>query len=129
VRIVSIRPNDDIAAFATHLTADDTPPEARRRAVDAITDCVGCSVAGSGTALAKYVLNVISTTNASERTATLIGTNRRASAYDARLYTTGRFRTRSITTTSAIPLTPILRPFSFRRFSLRRSTRARAARR
>jgi 2-methylcitrate dehydratase PrpD len=83
---MTIRPNDDIAAFATHLTTEDTPPEARRRAVDAITDCVGCSLAGSGTELAKHVLNVIATTNASGRTATLIGTKRRASAYDAALY-------------------------------------------
>ena len=45
---MTIRPNDDLAAFATHLTAEDTPAEARRRAVDAITDCVGCSLAGSG---------------------------------------------------------------------------------
>lgn len=82
-----IRPSDDIAGFASRLTARDIPARARKLATDAITDCVACSLAGCRTELAGYLLNVLVTTPGERQTgASLLGTQRRASMYDAALY-------------------------------------------
>lgn len=80
-----IRSGDDIAGFAAHLAQEDIPAEARKRATDAITDCVACALAGSRTDLARHLLNVIGNTPGDAH-ALLLGTRRRASMCDAALY-------------------------------------------
>ena len=84
---MTIRPNDDLAAFASNLSEDDIPPEARRRATDAITDCIACSLGGSRTDLARHLLNVVgNATGDGQRGAVFIASNHRGSVYDAALY-------------------------------------------
>ncbi len=71
--------------FALALKHDDVPVRGRKLAVDAITDCVACMLAGYGTSLAKPLLSVVG--GAGERGgAPLIGAKRRASLHDAALY-------------------------------------------
>ena len=82
-----IRSSDDIAGFASRLTDRDIPARARKLATDAITDCVACSLAGCHTELAGYLLKVVGSTPGEHKTgALLLGTQRRASMYDAALY-------------------------------------------
>ena len=82
-----IRTSEDMAAFASTVADGDIPDRARRLAADAITDCVACSIAGSGTELAAYLLRVIASTPAGNGGGALLwGTQRRASTYDAALY-------------------------------------------
>ena len=84
---MTICPNDDLAAFASNLSEDDIPPEARRRATDAITDCIACSLGGSRTDLARHLLNVVgNATGDGQRGAVFIASNHRGSVYDAALY-------------------------------------------
>jgi len=71
--------------FALALAHDDVPARGRKLAVDAITDCVACMLAGYGTSLAKPLLAVVG--GASDRGgAPLIGAKRSASLHDAALY-------------------------------------------
>ncbi len=79
------RTSDDMAAFASTVANRDIPAQARKFAVDAITDCVACSIAGSRTELAASLLRVIANTP-DETSASLWGTQRRASIYDTALY-------------------------------------------
>jgi 2-methylcitrate dehydratase PrpD len=71
--------------FALALRHDDVPAHGRRLAVDAITDCVACMLAGYGTSLAKPLLAVVGGPGAAGA-ATLIGAKRTASLHDAALY-------------------------------------------
>ncbi len=79
-------PAHDLARFARDLASADIPLEARKLATDAITDCVACSLGGSQTELASALLNVVGNSDAPDRSASLLGTNRRASLCDAALY-------------------------------------------
>ncbi len=82
-----IRASDDIAGFANRLAEGDISAHARKLATDAITDCVACSLAGSRTDLAGYLLKVIGSTPGEHKAgALLLGTQRRASMCDAALY-------------------------------------------
>ena len=82
-----IRSSDDMAGFASTLADRDIPARSRKFAADAITDCVACSIAGSGTELAACLLRVIASTPDEPETGALLwGTHRRASIYDAALY-------------------------------------------
>ena len=84
---VMTRTSDDLAAFASAVADRDIPARARKLATDAITDCVACGVAGSGTELAADLLRVIpGTAGTPEPGALLWCTPRRASMYDAALY-------------------------------------------
>jgi len=71
--------------FALSLKHEDVPARGRKLAIDAITDCVGCILAGFNTSLAKPLLAVIG--GPGERAgAALIGAKRTASLHDAALY-------------------------------------------
>jgi 2-methylcitrate dehydratase PrpD len=73
-----------LADFCVGLSADDVPERARKLAVDAITDCAGCAIAGAEQPLAASVLQTIYTAPACP--AVLIGAVGRAPAPDAALY-------------------------------------------
>ncbi|HSQ03575.1 MAG TPA: MmgE/PrpD family protein [Burkholderiales bacterium] len=77
---------DDIAAFSGKLAYGDISARARKLATDAITDCVGCALAGSGSELAAHLTKVIGAGGEGAARALLWGTDRRASLYDAALY-------------------------------------------
>jgi 2-methylcitrate dehydratase PrpD len=74
----------ELADFCVGIRADDIPDEARKRAVDALTDCVACALAGATQPLARSVLQTIYT--APECPGVLIGAAQRAPAPDAALY-------------------------------------------
>lgn len=74
----------DLADFCLALTHDAVPTEARKRAVDAITDCAGCAVLGASTTLAASLLKTVHT--AADCDGVLIGSAKRAPAPDAALY-------------------------------------------
>jgi 2-methylcitrate dehydratase PrpD len=71
--------------FALGLEHDDVPAHGRRLAVDAITDCVACILAGYGTELRDPLLAVVSGPGM-QGGAALIGAGRPASLHDAALY-------------------------------------------
>ena len=71
-----------LAAFATQCD-HRFPPLARARALDAITDCIGCLLAGTQTPVASILRSVLSP---SENGALLIAEDYRASPSDAALY-------------------------------------------
>lgn len=75
----------DMAAFA--LAAHVFPPLARQRARDAITDCIGCIIAGGVEPIAQPLLAIVpsSATRQPGFEALLIGRGRYASAADAAL--------------------------------------------
>ncbi|TCR62548.1 MmgE/PrpD family protein [Bosea sp. BK604] len=76
------------AAFAASAHERVFPAEARRRAVDAITDCVGCQLAGSAEPAAEIMLKTMA--SASEPSAALpsalVGRNAYAGIAEAALY-------------------------------------------
>lgn len=74
-----------LEAFALGLTHDEVPDRGRRLAVDAITDCIACILAGCGTELRDPLLAVVGGPAARD-SAALIGAGRRASLHDAALY-------------------------------------------
>ncbi len=71
--------------FALSLKDDDVPARGRRLAIDAITDCVACILAGFNTALANPLLAVVGGPG-EKGGAALIGAKRTASLHDAALY-------------------------------------------
>ncbi len=75
-----------MADFATR--KHEYPPLARSRAVDAMTDCIGCMFAGSREALAEPLLKVLPTTDGISNLfqSLLIGTSRYGSPADAALF-------------------------------------------
>jgi 2-methylcitrate dehydratase PrpD len=75
-----------LAAFT--VGAANFPPLARSRAVDAITDCIGCMVAGTREALAGPLLRVLPSADAANGSASaaLVGTGRFAAPPDAALF-------------------------------------------
>lgn len=79
-------PTRQLAAFA--VGSGDFPALARQRAVDAITDCIGCILAGTREALAQPLLRVLPTFEArtSSASAAVIGTSRHAAPADAALF-------------------------------------------
>ena len=79
-------PTRQLAAFAVH--AGNFPALARRRAVDAITDCVGCMFAGARESLAPPLMRVLPTFDAptASASAAVIGTGRFAAPSDAALF-------------------------------------------
>jgi 2-methylcitrate dehydratase PrpD len=79
-----MRAETQLAEFVTRVRAEDIPQQARKLAVDAMTDCVACAIAGASQPLAAAVLKTIYT--APECPAVLIGTKGRAPAPDAALY-------------------------------------------
>jgi len=79
-----MRAETQLAEFVTRVRAEDIPQQARKLAVDAMTDCVACAIAGASQPLAAAVLRTIYT--APECPAVLIGTKGRAPAPDAALY-------------------------------------------
>lgn len=82
----SYSPTRALAHFAVH--GGDFPPTARARAVHAITDCVGCMLAGGREPLAEHLLGVLATRSVTESgsDALLVGTSRHATPADAALY-------------------------------------------
>lgn len=79
-----VQPEHRLADFCLGLGDADIPAQARKRAVDAMTDCVGCAVVGASTPLASSVLKTIHT--AADCEGFLIGSGLRAPAPDAALY-------------------------------------------
>jgi 2-methylcitrate dehydratase PrpD len=79
-----MRAESELVDFCVGIRADDIPSDARKRAVDALTDCAGCAVAGAAQPLAASVLKTIYT--ARECPGVLIGAAQRAPAPDAALY-------------------------------------------
>lgn len=71
--------------FALGLAHDEVPAQGRRLAVDAITDCVACILAGCGTELREPLLAVVGGPGVRE-SAALVGAGRRSSLHDAALY-------------------------------------------
>ena len=74
--------SESLAEFATR-TDHRFPPLARARAADAMTDCVGCLLAGSQEPVASIVRKVITRSN---RGALLLGDANRAAPADAALF-------------------------------------------
>jgi 2-methylcitrate dehydratase PrpD len=76
------------AAFAATAELADFSPEAARRALDAITDCLGCMVAGRGESLAEKLLRVLPNWAPGQLagTAPLIGAGRVALPTDSALF-------------------------------------------
>jgi 2-methylcitrate dehydratase PrpD len=79
-----MKPESDLADFVVRVSAEDIPPEARKRAVDAITDCTACAIAGAVQPLTASVLKTIY--KAPQCPGVLIGAAERAPAPDAALY-------------------------------------------
>ena len=79
-------PTRRLAHFAVH--AGGFPTLARQRAVDAITDCIGCMIAGSREDLAAPLLRVLPTQceRGTSAPAVLAGTARYAAPVDAALF-------------------------------------------
>ena len=79
-------PTHKLARFAVR--GGDFPALARQRAVDAITDCVGCMLAGSREDLAAPLLGVLPTHAAPspDARAVVVGTGRYAAPADAALF-------------------------------------------
>ena len=75
-----------LAAYAIGAGETDFPARARRYAVDAITDCIGCMLAGAREPLAPMVLNVVGGTPGGAERAVLVGTDLAAAPADAALY-------------------------------------------
>jgi 2-methylcitrate dehydratase PrpD len=71
--------------FAVALRDEDVPDKGRKLAVDAITDCVACMLAGNGSELAAPLRAVIGAPDHASGTA-LIGTRARTAVHDAALY-------------------------------------------
>ncbi|MFH1602322.1 MAG: MmgE/PrpD family protein, partial [Pseudomonadota bacterium] len=74
-----------LAEFACAASSTSFPLRARLLAVDAITDCVACMIAGAREPLATMVGKVVPEAGGEEAVA-LIGTSRKASPADAALY-------------------------------------------
>ncbi len=72
-----------LAAYAAGVADSDLPALARRRAVDAITDCVGCMLAGASEPIADAVAGAIA---GGSGDALLAGRSQRASPGDAALF-------------------------------------------
>ena len=79
-----MKAESDLADFCVGIHADAIPKEARKFAVDALTDCAGCAIAGAAQPLAASVLQTIYT--ATGCPGVLIGAAQRAPAPDAALY-------------------------------------------
>jgi 2-methylcitrate dehydratase PrpD len=73
------------AAFAASSRYEDLPPQAPALLTDAITDAIGCGLAGSREPLADMLLHIIGTSAAPD-SHFLFGCARRASAVEAALY-------------------------------------------
>jgi 2-methylcitrate dehydratase PrpD len=82
---VSFSPFAQWSAKSAHL---EFPPEARRRAIDAITDVVGCQFAGSAEPIAQMLLTTFPSSPAKSAMmpAPLIGSGRFAGPSDAALF-------------------------------------------
>lgn len=72
-----------LARFAVGAARRDFPSRAREMAVDAITDCVGCILAGTAEPLVGPLLEVVTT--GADAPAPLLGLGRRAAPADAAL--------------------------------------------
>lgn len=72
-----------LARFAAGAAVRDFPARAREMAVDAITDCIGCIIAGTAEPLIAPLLEVVTTST--DAPAALIGLGRRATPADAAL--------------------------------------------
>ena len=75
-----------LARYALQARDDDFPAEARTRALDAITDCIACMIAGAKEPLASMVRNVVSGAPRETGRALLVGTNDYSTPADAALY-------------------------------------------
>ena len=69
-----------LATYAIGAAETDFPARARRYAVDAITDCIGCMLAGAREPLAPMVLSVVGGTPGGAERAVLVGTDLAAAA-------------------------------------------------
>jgi 2-methylcitrate dehydratase PrpD len=76
----------DVVSFALGVEDADVPDEARRKAVDAITDGIGCALAGSVSDVALPVLRALGIGRGAAGGATLIGSTGTAAPADAALY-------------------------------------------
>lgn len=78
----------DFTEFALRSKDADFPERARQMAVDGITDCLGCMIAGTREPLAAKLLNVIGggTVADGKPKGPLLGTQMEASAHDSALY-------------------------------------------
>ena len=75
-----------LAAFAVNAAHDDFPARARHLAVDAVTDCVGCMLAGAREPLAAMILKVVPAARSGGAGSLLVGTALDAAPADAALY-------------------------------------------
>ena len=75
-------------AFARQSRDNSFPPKARAMAVDAITDCIGCIIAGAGEPVAQKLGRIVADApdDAGGRFVPLIGTGRFAAPHDSALY-------------------------------------------
>ena len=80
--------NRSLIEFALGLRYDDLPQQARTMAVDAMTDCVACILAGTQEPLVGPLAAVVESSRTAEdaTAAVLMGTTRLGSRYDAALY-------------------------------------------
>lgn len=78
------RATQNFVSFALQSRNGDFPARARAMAVDAITDCLGCMVAGAGEPVAGMLGNVVA--DAGNSKAPLAASGRKASPHDSALY-------------------------------------------
>lgn len=84
--MASTKKFSDLAEFVVGWEADPLPQLAVRRAADAITDCVGCALAGSKEPIAAILRRVLPISRENDGTAPLLGSSDRATPSDAALY-------------------------------------------
>jgi len=75
-----------LADFVAGASDDQFPPEARSRAVDAMTDAIGCAIAGSRESVAAAVLSVVPRHERRASSGPLLGTPWNSSHTDSALY-------------------------------------------
>jgi 2-methylcitrate dehydratase PrpD len=84
--MMSVAVTDLVAEFVTSVRFEDLPEVVVRRAIDAITDCVGVALAGTREPLASCLLSVVAHDAKGTAAADLIGSRRKAGWADAALY-------------------------------------------
>ena len=75
-----------LAQYVTQINDDDFSAQARAIAVDAMLDCAGCMIAGSGEAIGSIVARTLLSVSTDAGGVPLIGTKRAATPADSALY-------------------------------------------
>ncbi|NND49027.1 MAG: MmgE/PrpD family protein, partial [Rhizobiales bacterium] len=77
-------PTDDLARFIAEADLENVPPDVLNKAKIALTDCLGCALAGAQFKSSEIVLDYLRDVGGAPQ-ATIIGTELRASLADAAL--------------------------------------------